>query len=132
MIDLRQLRANPEAARVSQRAREADPAVVDAILLADERHRAALVAFETARAEQKALGKLLAGAKGEDKAEFVARAKSLAADVKQAAAAAEAAAEALSDVALTLPNLVEEGAPAGGEQNFKVLKEVGARRDFTA
>lgn len=54
MIDLRALRENPEPARASQRARGADESLVDRIIEADESRRAALTAFETARAEQKA------------------------------------------------------------------------------
>ncbi|MDR2454324.1 MAG: serine--tRNA ligase [Bifidobacteriaceae bacterium] len=132
MIDLKLLREDPGAAKASQNARGADPSLVDAILAADTRRREALVAYETARAEQKSLGKLVAQASGQDKAALVARAQALAQAVKEAAAKAEAAGQALDEAALALPNLVEAGAPAGGEDNFKVLKEVGPRRDFQA
>ncbi|MDR2253991.1 MAG: serine--tRNA ligase [Bifidobacteriaceae bacterium] len=132
MIDLKLLRDNPELAKASQRARLADPALVDAILTADERRRASLVAFETARAEQKALGKLVAQAKGEDKRALVERAQTLAAEVKTAGGRAEIALQALTEAALQLPNIVEDGVPAGGEANYRVLREVGAPRDFAA
>jgi seryl-tRNA synthetase len=132
VIDLKFLRQNPAAARASQSARGADPSLVDAILAADARRREALVAFETARAEQKSLGKLVARAKGADKGALVAKAQALAQQVKEVGAQAEAAAAALEEVALALPNLVEEGAPSGGAENFRVLKEVGQRRDFQA
>ena len=36
MIDIKFLRENPEAVRVSQRGRGEDPAIVDSILAADE------------------------------------------------------------------------------------------------
>jgi seryl-tRNA synthetase len=132
VIDLKLLRLNPDAARASQRARGADPTVVDAILAADQAHREALVAFETARAEQKSLGKLVAKAAGQDKAALVARAKSLAAEVKQASANLERAQTELDRSAMALSNLVEEGVPEGGEDKFVVLKEVGQIPDFAA
>ncbi|MDR1824873.1 MAG: serine--tRNA ligase [Bifidobacteriaceae bacterium] len=132
MIDLKVLRENPELARASQRARGADPAVVDAIVQADAANREALVAFETARAEQKAFGKKVAAAKGEEKQALVAQVQALAAQVKQAGAAADEAAEALREAVYRLPNLVEEGAPQGGEDDYVVLREVGTPRDFAA
>ena len=52
MIDVRSLRENPEPARASQRARGADPALVDQILEADVARREALQNFEALRATQ--------------------------------------------------------------------------------
>ncbi|MDR1442874.1 MAG: serine--tRNA ligase [Bifidobacteriaceae bacterium] len=132
MIDLKILRQDPELARASQRAREADPAVVDAILAADVANREALVRFETARSDQKSLGKLVAKAGGEDKAALVARAKALAEEVKQASAALDQAQFDLGQAALALPNLVEPGVPAGGEDKFAVIKQAGRIPDFRA
>ena len=74
MIDLRLLRSDPEAVRVSQRARGEDPGLVDAALAADEASRAALTEFEERRAEQKTLGKAVAQASGAEKGEILARA----------------------------------------------------------
>jgi seryl-tRNA synthetase len=132
VIDLKLLREDPELARASQRARGASPAVVDAILAADARHRGALVACESARADLKARGTLVAQAKGEDKRELVGQAQALAQAVKSANTEVEAARLALDEAVLALPNLVEEGVPAGGEDQFEVLKEVGRPRDFAA
>jgi seryl-tRNA synthetase len=132
VIDLKILRQNPDAVRASQRARRADPALVDAILAADAAQRDALVRFETARAEQKSLGKLVAKAAGEDKTALVIRAKELAAEVKQASAGLEQAQADLDQTAMALPNLIEEGTPKGGEDKFVVVKEAGQRPDFAS
>ena len=64
VIDLRELRDNPDVVRASQRARGDDPALVDVVLEADQRRRAALTEFERLRAEQKSLGKQVATAHG--------------------------------------------------------------------
>ena len=49
MIDLRQLRENPDVVREAQRARRRDDAIVDAVLEADSRWREATAAFESAQ-----------------------------------------------------------------------------------
>jgi seryl-tRNA synthetase len=132
VIDLKTLRDDPESVRASQRARGEDPGIVDSTLEADIRHRAALGVFESRRAEQKALGKEVSRAKGEDKAALVGRAKTLAAAVKQADAEADAAAGQVRHLASRIANLVEAGAPAGGEADFAILEHHGTPRDFAA
>ncbi|MDR1428519.1 MAG: serine--tRNA ligase [Bifidobacteriaceae bacterium] len=132
VIDLKTLREDPAAAKESQRARGEDPALVDQILEADRRHRAALGSFETKRAAQREFGKEVAKAKGEAKAALVARARSLAEEVKSLQSAADAAASHANLLSLRLPNLVEPGAPSGGEEDFVVLRTEGTPRDFAA
>ena len=57
MIDLRQLRENPDAIRRSQLARGEDPGLVDVLLDADTKRRAAVSAADNMRAGQKAVSK---------------------------------------------------------------------------
>ena len=132
MIDLRFLRDDPDAVRASQRARGADEALVDAVLAADERRRATLAEFERTRAEQKSLGKLVAKGQGEEKQHLLAQGKHLADRVKSLQADAEAAAAQFQALASGLDNVVEQGAPPGGEDDYVVLREVGTPRDFAA
>ena len=132
MIDLRLLRADPEAVRVSQRARGEDPAMVDAALAADEASRAALTEFEARRAEQKTLGKAVAMASGAEKDEILARAHELAGRVKDLEATAGRASEEAAELAYRIQNIVEPSVPEGGENDFVVLREVGKPRDFAA
>jgi len=132
VIDLRFLRDDPDAVRASQRARGADEALVDAVLAADERRRATLAEFERTRAEQKSLGKLVAKGQGEEKQHLLAQGKHLADRVKSLQADAEAAAAQFQALASGLDNVVEQGAPPGGEDDYVVLREVGTSRDFAA
>ncbi|MCU1594137.1 MAG: serine--tRNA ligase, partial [Frankiales bacterium] len=53
MIDLKLLREDPERVRDSQVARGEDPALVDALLKADEARRAAVTRADGLRASQK-------------------------------------------------------------------------------
>jgi seryl-tRNA synthetase len=132
VIDLRQLREHPDVVRASQRARGDDPDLVDAALAADSRRRAALAEFEGLRAEQKALGRKVAAAQGEEKAALLARTKELAQEVRVRQADADAAQAELDRTVHRIPNVVADGVPVGGEDDYVVLREEGHRRDLAA
>jgi seryl-tRNA synthetase len=127
MIDVRLLRDNPDLFRASQRARGDAESSVDRLLSADEARRSAITTFEALRAEQKLIGKDVARAQGDEKAALLTRTKGLADEVKAAEAAVTAAEAELHAAQLALPNLVEEGAPAGGEDDFVLIREVGTK-----
>ncbi|GII84662.1 serine--tRNA ligase [Sphaerisporangium siamense] len=130
MIDLRTLREDPDRLRASQRARGEDDSVVDTLLDLDERRRSALSGFEALRAEQKSVGKSVSVSSGDERAALLARAKELAAEVKGADAEAEKLAKRLDELMMSVPNIVEEGAPVGGEDDYVVLEEVGEKPAF--
>lgn len=132
MIDLKWLRENPDIARDSQKARGADPSLVDRIIEADESRRSTLSAFETARAEQKEVSRSIGKASPEDRPAALAAAKELADKVKELEAASNEAAAELEKVALALPNIIIPGIPSGGEEDYRVLRHVGQIRDFEA
>lgn len=118
--------------RASQRARGEDVALVDALLSADERRRSSGVRFDELRAEQKALGKLIPKASGDEKAELLKKAGQLAADVKAADASKDEAAAEAQELLLRLSNLVHPDVPVGGEEDFVTLETHGTIRDFAA
>ncbi|MYX36401.1 MULTISPECIES: serine--tRNA ligase [unclassified Streptomyces] len=130
MIDLRLLREDPDRVRASQRARGEDVALVDALLSADERRRSSSTRFDELRAEQKALGKLIGRAQGEEKAELLKKAGELSAAVKAADAEQHEAAEEAQRLLLQLGNIVHPDVPVGGEEDFVVKEVVGSPRDF--
>ncbi|HEY0216397.1 MAG TPA: serine--tRNA ligase, partial [Cellulomonas sp.] len=132
MIDLKLLRQDPDVVRASQVARGDDPGLVDQVLDADARRRAALTDFENLRAEQKALGKQVAAASGEEKQNLLVHTKQVAAQVKALQADADAAEELATTLARRIGNVVAEGVPAGGEDDYVVLRHEGTPRDFAA
>ncbi|MCT1857423.1 serine--tRNA ligase [Micrococcus luteus] len=132
MIDVKDLIEQPEKYRVSQEARGEDASLVDRVVEADAARRSSIAGFEQLRAEQKAFGKRVAQAKGEEKQALLAEVKDLAACVKEAESAAGAAEARLAELQRAFPNLIVDGVPAGGEDDFVVLKEVGTPRDFAA
>jgi seryl-tRNA synthetase len=130
VIDPALLRENPDLVKRSQAARGAAPETVDAALAADADRRAAITAFEVLRAEQNAFGKQVAQAPKAEKAALVAQAKELAERVK-AAQHAVTAAETAADAAMSrIENIIIDGVPAGGEQDYVVLRHVGETPSF--
>jgi seryl-tRNA synthetase len=130
MIDARLLRDDPERIRLAQVKRGLSPDVVDRALAADESRRSAIAMFEAKRAEQKSLGKQVALAQGDEKADLLARTKALSTEVKELEVT-QAAAEAEWDEALrSIPNPAADESPAGGEDDFVVLEHVGEPREF--
>ncbi len=130
MIDLNLLRGNPEAIKASQRARRRDEKLVDQAAELDTKRRKALAEFESLRAEQNAHSKLVSTAAKEDKASLVASAQELAGKVKAANEAANVAAEELDKIVWQIENVVLDGVPEGGEDDFVVIKEVGTKPNF--
>lgn len=130
MIDPVLLRESPDAVRASQRLRGEPEESVDAALAADAARRAAITGFEAARAEQNVFGKTVAAASKDEKAALVAQAQALAARVKELQAAANEAETAFDEAMARIPNLVLDGVPAGGEDDFVTLREVGERPVF--
>jgi len=142
VIDLKLVREHPELVRDSQRTRGEDPALVDALLDADSARRAAVLAADTMRAEQRkasgAVGRLMGAwqraqrAAQPDAAALQAtaeRARAAAGELSERVKAAEAV-ETEADAALdaahrAISNVVQVGAPAGGEDDYVVLEHVG-------
>jgi seryl-tRNA synthetase len=125
VIDLRLLRSDPERVRASQRARGDDPGLVDALLMADEARRAAVTRADALRAEQKAVSSSVRTAGPDERPAVLERAQALAAQVKQAEAEQGETDAALRAAHLAVPNVVLDGVPSGGEQDYVVLDHVG-------
>ena len=130
MIDIKFLRENPDLVRASQKGRGESVELVDQIIEADERKRAALSQFETLRQEQNVLSKSVGSAKGDEKAALLANAKELADKVKAADVERAKVEEETRQLLLQLSNLLDSDAPIGGEADFVTLEEIGQPRDF--
>ncbi|WP_108926418.1 serine--tRNA ligase [Mycobacterium montefiorense] len=125
MIDLKLLREDPDAVRRSQRSRGEDPALVDALLSADGARRSAISTADTLRADQKSASKSVGAASPDERPALLARAKELAEQVKAAETAQADAETAFTAAHMAISNVVIDGVPAGGEDNFTVLDVVG-------
>ena len=125
MIDLKLLRDDPERVRASQRARGEDPALVDALLAADEARRSAVTLADQLRASQKEVSQSVRSASPEERPAVLERAKALAAEVKEAEAVQAQTEAALRAAHLAVPNVVLPDVPPGGESDFVVVEQVG-------
>lgn len=125
MIDLKLLREDPDAVRRSQLSRGEDPALVDALLAADAARRSAISSADTLRAEQKAASKSVGAASPDERPARLARAKELAEQVKAAEIAQAEAETAFAAAHMAISNVVIDGVPAGGEDDYRVLDVVG-------
>lgn len=130
MIDPQLLRDDPDLVRRSQKARRSPVELVDEALEAEAARRAAIAAFEALRAEQNAFGKRVAAAPKDEKAALVAQVQQLAADVKAAQAAVAEAEARFEEVVGSIQNVIIDGVPEGGEDDFVTLREVGEKPTF--
>ena len=130
VIDPQILRDEPDRIRASQATRGDSLEVVDAAIAADLARRAAIGVYETQRAEQNAFGKQVASAPKEEKAALVAQAQALAASVKAAQQAVTDAEATFASVVGGIGNVVLDGVPAGGEDDWALVREVGTPASF--
>jgi seryl-tRNA synthetase len=125
VIDLKLLRENPDAVRQSQRSRGEDPALVDTLLAADTARRTAISSADSLRADQKAVSREVGKASADKRPALLQQARDLADEVK-AAEAKQADAEATFTAAhMAISNVIIDGVPAGGEEDYTVLDVVG-------
>jgi seryl-tRNA synthetase len=130
VIDLKLLREDPDAVRRSQLSRGEDPALVDALLTADAARRSAISAADALRAEQKAASRSVGAASAEERPAKLARAKKLAEQVKAAEAGQTEAEAAFTGAHMAISNVILDGVPAGGEDDYVVLDVVGRPAAF--
>ncbi|RBP99763.1 serine--tRNA ligase [Bifidobacterium xylocopae] len=132
MLDIQFIRDHADIVRESQRKRGESVELVDEVLRADSERREALQSYESARAEQKELGKRIASASADEKSSLLERTKKLSDQVGGYKSKADAANEAYTTAMWKFSNVVEPEAPAGGEDDYTVVKKVGTPRDFQA
>ncbi|MFC6712334.1 serine--tRNA ligase [Branchiibius cervicis] len=146
MIDIKVLREDPERVKASQRARGADESLVDQILAADSARRNALSHFEELRSQQKSVSKQVGAAmgqlnaarkRGEDvtalqqQAEQArADAAALAAQVKSLEAQADEQSATFEALLKKVGNIIVDGVPSGGEDDYTVREVVGSPTQF--
>jgi seryl-tRNA synthetase len=125
VIDLKLLREDPDAVRRSQDSRREDPALVDKLLAADAVRRRAIATADSLRADHKAVSRQVGRASAEQRLSLLRQAGDLVDEVK-AAETAQAKAEAEFTAAyMAISNVIIDGVPAGGEDDYRVLDMVG-------
>ena len=142
MLDPKILRDSPELVVASQRARGANEALVTAWQEADSNWRNLNTKYDALRAEQKNLSKSIGPLQGKLKSgdnsvqaeldNLMKQAADMAAELTQIAADRDAAEAKTNELMASFANIVDERAPVGGEEDFKVIQTIGKPRDFNA
>ncbi len=130
MIDPQLLRDNPDQVRRSQQLRGASVTVVDEAIAADVARRASIQQFERLRAEQNAFSRTVATAPKEEKRALVLQAQALAAQVKDAQQSSQDADAEFMKIAGAIGNVTIDGVPAGGEDDWALVREHGEKVQF--
>ena len=123
MLDLRQIREDPQPARDALARRAVDPAVLDEALELDERRRALLPELEDLRARKnqasKRIGELQRS--GDDASEAIAETRGLSDRERELEEELRAVEERRTTLLLSLPNLPD---PTAADED-EVVREVG-------
>jgi seryl-tRNA synthetase len=128
VLDLRSIREDPDAAREALRRRGAADALDDLLRL-DARRREILPELEEGRARRNRVSEEIAELKraGEDAGELIAEMRELGASLKEREAELAQVEQERDELAATLPNLPDPGAPDGeADEGAVTLREVGS------
>src|SRR5688500_8456532 len=131
MIDLKDLRENPDKYRRGAELKRYDVAAVDAAIEADRRRVEAQQEHDRLRAEQNAAGKDVGKLKGDERQAVIARLGELKARVKAAEERQKQAEAELEESALKIPLPPDKDVPVGKDETENViLRYVGEPRRF--
>ncbi|MDR2799175.1 MAG: serine--tRNA ligase [Bifidobacteriaceae bacterium] len=129
MLDIKFVKENIALAKQSQKFRGKNINDIDKLLLLDTEKKAAISNLEDLRAKQNALGKAIPKADNEEKQKLLKELKVLSNNVEEAKAKTDKQSKKFEDLAKTVDNIIE-GAPAGGEDDFKIIEYIGEKRNF--
>ncbi len=133
MLDLRQIRQEPDVVKAALAKRDAAHAdAIDRVLALDEERRAGLGEVNDLKAERNTSSKRIGELKraGEDATELVAEMRRVGDRIDEIDARVGVAEAAIDEILLGLPNLPLDRVPAGGEEANVVLATHGEPPGF--
>jgi len=134
MIDINFVRENPEAVKadIKKRHNKEQETWVDEILTLDTEWKKYKKQVDELRAERNTVSKQINEAKkeGKDAEEFLTKAKEIPAKIEDLEFKAVEAKDKIKHHLLHIKNISHEDVPEGGEENNKVLKEYGDKKEF--
>lgn len=131
MIDLRQVQENPDIAKASQIARGADPGLIDVVLRADDERRKCLTAFEEKeRTIKGVIPQYRQSASGQERCCFWRKLSLWLNMVKAAEDLVKTKTEETNSLLSSIANVILDGVPSGGEDDYVVLRHVGQVQDL--
>ena len=131
MLDIEQIRKEPEKIKAAIARKGADPAVIDEVILIDRNRRRVLAELERAQSELNRLSKDIASRHGQQKIEAINEASSYSAKVSDLKPEAEQAQKEFVEIMLQVPNPPAEDVIDGeSEKDNKVNRTVGELPKF--
>ena len=124
MIDVKQLRDDPEYRRGVERKRVRE-GLIDDVLALDEERRALVQAVDGLRARQNAASKGIGRAAPDERADKIAAAGALKEELSAREAELQTVDAAFRELALQVPNPAHPSVPDGGEDDAVALEVVG-------
>jgi seryl-tRNA synthetase len=126
MLDLKFIRENPERVRQAV-ANKREKADVDALLALDVKRREMIGDVESARAEQNKATQNIARMKkaGEDASEAIVEMRRLSDAIKEKNDLLKTVEEEIYQLQIRIPNVPDESAPVGGEQDNEIVRTWG-------
>ncbi len=133
MLDIKLIRSDPERVREALRRRgEHAESALDKLLDLDRSRREVLVTVEEKRSLRNTVSEQIAVAKRakEDATEQIQAMRKVGDEIKELDAQLKEIEAALEQELLQVPNLPEDSAPAGGEEDSAVMHAWGSPREF--
>jgi seryl-tRNA synthetase len=132
MLDVKMVRSNPDEVRRALQRRGDSGSSLDEFLAVEEERRRLTTEVEAMRAERKRASDAIGARKkaGEDASAEMAATRELGERIKAGETTLNSAEAKLHELLLTIPNLVLDDVPSGGEEDSVVLREVGERTRF--
>lgn len=133
MLDIKLIRNEPERVRTALRRRgEHAESALDKLLELDRSRREVLVQVEDKRSLRNAVSEQIAQAKKakEDASDQIAAMRQVGEEIKELDARLKEIEAALEEELLQVPNLPEDSAPVGGEEDSVVMHHWGEPRAF--
>ena len=131
MLDIREIRENPDAARDRLKARGGDHwQLIDEVLACDESRRKAETDKQALLSQRKQISKQIGmlKAKGEDSSAVEAEVRGLKEQIEALETAAEEAGTRQTDLLLNLPNLPHDACPVGADEEANpIVREWGEK-----
>ena len=122
MLDIRLIRENPDVVRESLRKRQSDPAVVDSLIVLDERRRAILSEVEELKAERNAVSKEIGKMKDADARNAkIAAMREVGDKISELDGELRDVDAELTSTLATLPNLPSDATPYGVDESENVV-----------
>lgn len=130
MIDVAQLREDPDRVAAALGRRGLDRAAVDDLLALDERRRSLIAEVDRARAEQRTASQAIGKADADERPALIARASDLKARTGELEAELATVRDEHTRRFAAVPNLPQADAPDGDEGDGVVLRTFGTRPEF--